>query len=55
VADADQRRLGLAPLPPRAVSIAADGTVVDGLDLVLTQDPASPSVPREDGRKEERP
>jgi len=39
--EADLRRLGLAPMAPKAVTITHEGTVLDGFDLVFTPDPAA--------------
>ena len=53
--EADLRRLGLAPMPPKPLTITPEGTMLDGLDLVFTPDPTPPPPLREDGIKETRP
>jgi len=52
--EADLRRLGLAIMPPRALIITPDGTVLDGLDWVFTPAP-SPARPPTDSYKKEQP
>jgi hypothetical protein len=54
VAEADRLRLGLVAPQPRTLVVTPEGTVIDGLDLVLTSELAFPAAPREDERKEER-
>jgi hypothetical protein len=53
--EADLRRLGLAILPPKAVIMTPDGTVLDGFNWVFTPDSAFPPVPPLDGHKKEQP
>lgn len=53
--EADLYRLGISALVPRVVTVTPEGTIIDGLDLVLTPGLAAPPAPREDARKEERP
>ncbi|MDR3682759.1 MAG: hypothetical protein P4L11_03435 [Geothrix sp.] len=53
--EADLRRLGLAPIPPKAVIMTPEGTVLDGLDWVFTPDSPLPPVLSMDGPKKELP
>jgi hypothetical protein len=53
--EADLRRLGLAIMPPKAVIITPEGTVLDGFDWVFTPGSTLPSVPPINGPKKEQP
>lgn len=53
VSQTELHRLGLSEPKSRTVIVTSEGTVIDGLDWVLTPDLALPPVPREDVRKEE--
>ncbi|MDP1830703.1 MAG: carboxypeptidase-like regulatory domain-containing protein [Geothrix sp.] len=53
VPEAEIRRLGLAAPTPMSVIVTSEGTMVDGLDLVITPDLAFSPALREDVRKEE--
>lgn len=55
VPDAEIQRLGLSKLPPIPVVVTSEGTVVDGLDLLLTPDRPNPLLPWQDGRKVDQP
>ena len=45
VTEAEARRFGLLAPPPRSVRITADGTVIDGLDLILNPAPTTQVKP----------
>ena len=53
--EADLRRLRLALIPPKAVIITSEGTVLDGFDWVFTPDLAFPTILPIDGSKKEQP
>ena len=55
VPDAEIQRFGLLKLQPIPVVVTSEGTVVDGLDLLLTPDRSNSPLPGQDGRKEDQP